>query len=185
MQSSSTSPKLWLGVSAERFKQAGLVLSFVFLTAVAAQVEVPFYPVPMTLQSLVVLTSGLVLGRKLGAASQALYLFSGLALPVYAGGAMGFAYLVGPTGGYLLAFPLAAYVAGVLAGDSKNVVRLFAAAFAASVVIFTLGVLQLKLMLNLSWSNALTSGLVPFVLADVVKCGVGSVVASAKKKFIS
>ena len=101
--------------------RAGAVLFVTALTALAAQISVPlpFTPVPFTLQPMVVLLGGAALGARLGAASQALYLLLGLAgLPVFAASPLlpqGAARLIGPTAGFLLSYPLAAFVAGWLA----------------------------------------------------------------------
>src|SRR2546429_7266798 len=101
-------------------ERLGAVAFVTVLTAIAAQVSVPlpFTPVPFTMQPMVVLLGGAALGARLGAASQLLYLGLGIAgLPVFAAAALppGAARLLGPTGGYLMSYPLAAFVAGRLA----------------------------------------------------------------------
>jgi biotin transport system substrate-specific component len=144
-------------------------------TAVAAQVSVPlpFTPVPLTLQPMVVLLGGAMLGARLGAASQALYLMAGVAgLPVFALSgdlSMGLLRLVGPTGGYLMAYPLAAAVVGALAsrGLDRRMGGAALAMLAGLAVIFTGGVSWLATDTGLQ--TALMLGLYPFVLVDVLK----------------
>ena len=144
------------------------------LLIVSAKFQVPFYPVPMTLQPLVVLLLGVVLGSRLGAATVLLYLAQGAAgLPVFAGTpekGVGLAYMVGPTGGYLLGFALAAYVTGWLAERGFDRTRL-GTALAMSlgmVVIYSLGLLWLGVFVGYN-ANLLHLGLTPFVLGDVLK----------------
>src|ERR687886_1620838 len=102
-------PRSWLF-------DAALVATFSAFVALTAQVEIPLQPVPITLQTLGVLFTGAVLGSRRGAVALLLYLAEGaIGLPVFAGGAAGIAYLLGPTGGYLISYPLAAGVVGWLA----------------------------------------------------------------------
>jgi biotin transport system substrate-specific component len=162
-----------------RTEQAGAVLFVTLLTAVAAQVSVPlpFTPVPFTFQPMVVLVGAAALGARLGAASQVLYLALGLAgLPVFAASpvlAQGAARLLGPTGGYLMAYPLAAFVAGALAErgfDRRYVTALFAMICGLAVV-FLGGVSWLALVVQPArgLSGAVTTGLVPFIVPDLLK----------------
>lgn len=159
------------------------VSAFAAATALGAQVAVPvpFTPVPVTLQTLFVVLAGAMLGPRLGAASMMTYLAMGAAgLPVFAAGAFGLPYLVGPTGGYLLAFPATAFAAGWVAqrvprGAAEGPL-LFAGLFLASLV--TLGG-------GAAWLGALTGdlrgavalGLVPFLAGDVVKVGLATLIA--------
>lgn len=153
-----------------------LLLAFAgsLLLIVSAKFQVPFYPVPMTLQPLVVLLLGVALGSRLGAATVLLYLAQGAAgLPVFAGTpekGVGLAYMVGPTGGYLLGFALAAYVTGWLAERGFDRTRL-GTALAMSlgmVVIYSLGLLWLGVFVGYN-ANLLHLGLTPFVLGDLLK----------------
>src|SRR3712207_6388627 len=110
--------------------------------ALSAQVSVPFYPVPMTLQTLAVLGIGAGFGARLGAAAVLLYLAEGaLGLPVFALGKAGPAVLIGPTGGFLLGFVLAAALIGWFAerGADRNALRMFAAALLAGAVLYVPG----------------------------------------------
>lgn len=100
------------------------ILSFTILTIISAQVSIPVKPVPFTLQTMIVLLAGAFLGAKNGAYSQIIYIFLGaIGLPVFAqtaDGTIGFARLIGPTGGYLLAFPIAAYLVGYMTGKNQK-----------------------------------------------------------------
>ena len=142
------------------------------LVAVAAQIAVPLpgTPVPMTLQPLAVLIVGGLLGPGLGAGSLLVYLALGAAgLPVFTPvGLPGVARLLGPTGGYLLAYPLAAYAVGRLAGTGQQLVRVALAAFAGLVLIHLGGLAQL-LVLTGSLSRAAQFGTLPFLAGDGVK----------------
>ena len=171
-------------VESRNLRRVIAVAAFAIATALGAQVFVPlpFTPVPMTLQTAFVILAGALLGPRLGAASQLAYLGMGLAgLPVFFGGGFGLHHLLGPTGGYLLAFPVTAYVAGVIARPSgrKDVVellRLGAGLFVASLVILGGGTAWLAAMTG-DLAGAVALGLVPFLLGDVVKVGLAALIA--------
>jgi biotin transport system substrate-specific component len=166
---------------ASRAAQAVAVLFFAALTAAAAQISVPlpFTQVPLTFQPTVVLLSGLVLGPRLGAMSQVLYLAAGVAgLPVFAVSPLlvpGAWRLLGPTGGYLLSYPLAAFVAGTLArrGFDRRYITSILAMALGLVVIYTCGTLWLAYgsfgRTPVGLASAIATGVAPFVLADIVK----------------
>lgn len=146
------------------------------LVAVAAQVAVPvpFSPVPMTLQPLAVLLVGGLLGAGGGLAALTTYLALGLlGLPVFAGGSSGVVHLLGPTGGYLLAFPVAAALTGALTGRDAGVLRTLLACAVAMAVIHAGGVAQLAL-LGGSPAAAFRVGFVPFLTGDLVKVGLAA-----------
>lgn len=143
------------------------VAAFALATALSAQVAlpVPGTPVPFTFQPLLVLLAGALLGSRLGAASQIAYLAAGAAgLPVFAAGG-GIAYLLGPTGGYLMAYPAAAFLAGMAAGG--GVWRTLGALLAGLAAIYAGGLAWLAAVGNVT--TAVTLGLAPFILADLVK----------------
>jgi biotin transport system substrate-specific component len=146
------------------------------VVAVAAQaaVPVPFSPVPMTLQPLAVLVVGGLLGAAGGAAALATYLGLGvLGLPVFAGGSGGIVHLLGPTGGYLLAFPAAAALTGALADGGTGVLRVLLACAAGMVLIHAGGVSQLAL-LGGDPAAAFRIGFVPFLTGDLLKVGLAA-----------
>jgi biotin transport system substrate-specific component len=148
------------------------IAGFAVALAAASQVALPIpgTPVPMTLQPLVVVLAGLWLGPAAGAASMALYLMAGAAgLPVFAPmGAPGFARLLGPTGGYLWAYPVAAGVAGLLARRRRDFLMRAVAAAAGIAVIHLGGFLQL-LAITGNAAQALALGATPFLLLDLLK----------------
>jgi biotin transport system substrate-specific component len=149
-----------------------LVVAASLVTAAAAQLEIrlPWTPVPITGQTFAVLMSGIVLGARRAFAAQCLYLLEGASgLPFFAGGAAGVLKLVGPTGGYLMAFPFAAAITGALAENAwdRKPVTMFLTMLAVSTIIFALGLAQLSRFVP--GSALLASGLVPFIPGDIVK----------------
>jgi biotin transport system substrate-specific component len=170
-----------------------VVLFATVLTIAAAQVSIPlpFTPVPFTLQPMVVLLAGAALGPRLGMTSQVLYLALGLAgLPVFAASPalpQGFARLLGPTGGYLMAYPLAAFVAGSLAerGFDRRYLTSVLAMSAGLSIVFAAGVAWLAFGTpHAGFSAAVATGLVPFLPADIVKVLLAATVLPATWRFL-
>ncbi|MDH3297121.1 MAG: biotin transporter BioY [Gemmatimonadota bacterium] len=162
-------------------RRALAVLAFAGLTAIAARMSVPLpgTPIPFTLQPVAVLLSGLLLGGPLGATSQLAYLALGAAgLPVFAAGG-GIAYFAGPTGGYLLAFPLAAGIAGFIASDAPGIPRVVLACLAGLFVVHLGGAAWLSLQPWLGGGSiaAFELSLLPFLLGDLLKVVLVAVVA--------
>jgi biotin transport system substrate-specific component len=155
------------------------VLGFAVALAAASQISIPLpnTPVPITLQPLVVVLAGLWLGPTAGAASMMLFLIAGAAgLPVFAPmGAPGIARLLGPTGGYLLAYPVAAFVAGALAPRTARFARRFGAASAGMLAIYLGGFAQLAILTG-SIERAAILGVIPFVALDVVKAVIAALI---------
>ncbi len=146
------------------------VLGFTALTAIGAQLEIPHYPVPFTLQTLFVLLAGSLLGSRYGALSMGAYLLAGiLGMPVFSGAGFGLAKILGPTGGYLLAFPVAAYAVGSIVGSRRSLPRLLAANIAGLLIIFTLGTFHLSVMYLHDWGQAFSSGFLIFSWWDLLK----------------
>jgi biotin transport system substrate-specific component len=153
------------------------ITGFAVATAIGARFEIPHQPVPFTLQTMVVLLAGAFLGPRNGALSQLLYLGAGaLGLPVFAGGAPGFMHLVGPTGGYLLAFPAAAAVAGYLVTLRRSLPWTVLSMFAGLLVIFTSGTLHLYAFYIRNFASAFTTGFLIFSWWDMLKLGAASMI---------
>lgn len=141
----------------------------------SAKVQIPFWPVPATLQSLVVLLIGSAFGPWLGMATVLLYLAAGLAgLPVFAGASAGPAYMAGPTGGYLIGFACAAGLAGWLAerGWARAFPRALLLMALGHAALFVPGVLRLAMLFG--WPKAVAVGIAPFLLALAVKTVLGA-----------
>ncbi len=146
------------------------IMGFAAATALAARLEIPHAPVPFTLQTLLVILAGAFLGPRNGAISQACYLGAGsLGLPVFAGGALGFMQLFGPTGGYLLAFPAAAAVVGFLVAVRRTMVWTMISMAAGLAIIFVSGTLQLYAVLLHNVGQAISAGLLIFSWWDALK----------------
>ena len=161
------------GTHAAIGRDAALVVAFSLVTALSAQaaVPLPFSPVPLTGQTFGVLLTGALLGPRLGALALLLYLIEGACgLPFFAGGAGGAVRFAGPTGGYLIAYPLAAGVTGWLAtrGWDRRPLTMLAAMLTGSVVIFALGAAWLAHFVG-GASRAMTLGVLPFLPGDAVK----------------
>ena len=151
---------------------------FASLIAASAFLAIPLGPVPFTLQVLVVLLAGLVLGPRGGALAVGAYLVLGLVAPVYAGGTSGLATLFGPTGGYLWGFVLGAFLAGSVARRTgTGLIGLTVAALAGLAPIYLLGTVWLALQLDLGAGAAIAAGALPFVAADLVKAGAAALAA--------
>jgi len=141
-------------------------------TAAGAYIIIPLPPVPITLQTLFVGLAGALLGARLGALSQVVYLLIGIiGLPVFNGGKAGLGVLLGPTGGYLIGFVAGAWVIGALVNLKRNPCFAWtvAALAAGTVVIYLLGVAQLSLVAKLSLNKAIAVGVLPFLIGDLVK----------------
>jgi biotin transport system substrate-specific component len=168
---------------------AALVAGFSLIVALSAQVAIPlpFTPVPVTLQTLAVLMAGCLLGSGRGALAILAYIGEGAAgLPVFSGGRAGIVHLLGPTGGYLLGFLFAAYVAGLLAerGALRSWAGTLLTLVTANVVLYIPGVLWLGAYTGLD--KAVQFGLLPFLAGDVLKiaagCGVLSGIAAVRER---
>jgi biotin transport system substrate-specific component len=165
---------------ASALRPALLAIGGSLALAASAQIQVPIQPVPMTLQSLVVLLIGAAYGWRLGAATVLLYLAEGLCgMPVFAGFRAGPATLIGPTGGFLLGFVPAAALAGWLAarGWTQGVVRSGALFLAGHAVLLATGVAWLATLIGLD--RAIAVGLLPFVPGTVVKVALGAALLAA------
>jgi biotin transport system substrate-specific component len=154
-----------------------LVVAGSAIIAIAAQIaiNVPFSPVPLTMQPIAVLLVGVVLGSKRGAAAATLYLLEGMSgMPVFAQLHGGAAWLVGPTAGYLWSYPFAAFVAGWFSEKNwgSTLVRAVAGMLVALAVIYLGGWSWLAVLTGAR--NAFVAGVAPFVIADIVKVAIAA-----------
>ncbi len=168
----------------KNLKQSKL-LKYVFLAligsiilAISSKIKIPFYPVPMTMQTLIVLIIGIGFGWKLGLATVTLYLFEGIiGLPVFSGTpekGLGIVYFVGPTMGYLLGFVFAAMLTGIFKFD-KNIILNFLKLVLSVSVIYFLGVIWLGTLIG--WDKPIINlGVTPFLLAELFKISLLSVI---------
>ncbi len=152
-----------------------LVIGAAALTALAAQWEIhlPFTPVPITGQTFAVLLTGAALGMTLGAAGQLVYVAAGaLGLPIYAGGAAGWdAAQAAGTSGYLIGFIVAAGVVGFMAErrQDRTFPTMFTAFVLGSFIIYFFGVIGLMITFDMTVSEAIAAGVVPFLIGDLIK----------------
>jgi len=152
----------------------GMIYASLFgaATAAGAYIIIPLPPVPITLQTLFAGLAGALLGARLGALSQVIYLLIGIiGLPVFAGGKAGLGVLFGPTGGYLIGFVAGAWVIGALVNLKKNpgFGWTVSALIAGTAVIYFFGIAQLSLVAKISVNKAISVGVLPFLIGDVVK----------------
>ncbi len=165
-----------------------LVVGATALIAIAAQIAIPipFTPVPLTMQPLAVLLVGMALGSRRGAAAATLYLLEGLSgLPVFAQGHGGPLWLIGPTAGYLYSYPFAAFVAGWFSerGWGNSFLRALCGMLAALAVIYAGGWSWLTILAGPR--AAFTMGIMPFVLADIVKVAIGAALLPYAERLIA
>jgi biotin transport system substrate-specific component len=165
-----------------------LVIGGSAIIAIAAQIAVPipFTPVPLTLQPLAVLLVGIALGSARGSAAAALYLLEGASgLPVFAQGHGGALWLLGPTAGYLLSYPFAAFVAGWFSerGWGSTILRALAGMLTALAIIYAGGWTWLAIIAGPA--AAFTMGIVPFVIADIVKVAIGAAIVPHAQKLVT
>src|SRR5438477_1591042 len=165
-----------------------LVIGGSALIAIAAQIAIPIpgSPVPLTLQPLAVLLVGVILGSARGAAAAALYILEGVSgLPVFAQGHGGVIWLTGPTAGYLLSYPLASWTAGWFSehGWGSTLVRSITGMLIALAVIYAGGWSWLALIVGPQ--AAMTMGIVPFVIADIIKIALGGALLPYAQRLVA
>ncbi|MDQ2699778.1 MAG: biotin transporter BioY [Actinomycetota bacterium] len=181
-------PVLADAFASSRVRTAVLILGGALFMALCAQISfaVPPYTVPFTAQTLGVMLIGASLGFKRGTAAMVLYVIMGLFLPVFSDGHNGLHYLLhGGTGGYILGFVVATAAVGWLAerGVDRKFLTGFVAFVAAQVIIFTLGVIGLKLTFADTWGATIHNGFTIFIIWGLVKAAVGAVLMPAAWKF--
>ncbi len=153
-------------------RSVSLVFAFSLLIALSAQIVIPFGPVPITGQTFAVLLTGALLGSRLGAMALIVYLIEGLSgLPFFYGGNSGIPHLLGPTGGYLVSFPAAAYITGAFAehGWDRRFLTAAAAMFVGSLLIMLSGWVWFSIVTNSSLTTAFQLTVLKFIPGDIIK----------------
>jgi biotin transport system substrate-specific component len=169
-----------------------LALTGSLVVALTAQLEIPLQPVPITGQTFGVLLVGALLGSRLGFFSLVLYLLEGLALPVFSGGATWTSPGTAFTAGYLLAFPVAAFVVGFLAerfAADRHVLKTFLAMVVANIVIYIPGLVWLGMALSRissyeGFAKLLEAGMTPFLMGDLLKALLAAVILPLAWRFV-
>jgi len=163
-------------------RSVSLVFVFSLLTALAAQVVIPIGLVPITAQTFAVLLTGALLGSRLGAMAMIIYLLEGASgLPFFYGGHGGITHLLGPTGGYLIAFPAAAFITGAFAenGWDKRFLTAVAAMAAGSAIIMIAGWAWFSFVTHTVPGVAFKLTVAPFLIGDVIKIMLAAAVLPA------
>lgn len=156
------------------------------LTSVGAYIAIPVGPVPIVLQSLFILLSGLLLGSVWGVTGVGIYLLAGaFGLPVFAGGTGGIARFMGPTGGYLFGFLPAVYVIGLISEREKQSTLIdIAAMLCGTIIIYACGVSWLKALTGMDLKKAVAVGMIPFLIGDAIKIAAAVFIARALRPVI-
>ncbi len=156
------------------------------LTAAGAYLSIPIGPVPIILQNMFVLLSGLLLGSRWGLASVGVYILAGACgLPVFAGGLGGISRIVGPTGGYILGYLPAVYVIGLITEKIKqNMVFDVIAMICGCIIIYACGVTWLKVLTGMTLAKTLAVGMYPFLIGDALKIAAAAAIAKSLRPVI-
>ncbi len=174
---------IWPARDSAALRNAALVIGGSLLLWASAKVSVPFWPVPMTMQGFAVLALGLALGSRLATAAIVLYLIEGASgLPVFTGTpekGIGLAYMMGPTGGYLIGFLLAGFVVGLAAdrGWGRHAVTALPVALIGAALIYLPGLAWLGQFVGYG-DKLIAVGLLPFIPGDVMKATLAALVVS-------
>ena len=171
----------------EKLRWMVLAALMASLTAVGAYIYIPIGPVPIILSTFFVILSGLLLGSRWGLISMALYLLVGaMGIPVFAGGKGGFAYFLGPTGGYLMGYLLAAWITGLISERSpRRFAWDVAAVVIGSLILYGCGVLWLKVVTRMSWPKTLLVGVIPFLIGDAIKASVAVLLSRSVRPMLN
>lgn len=168
-------------------RQVGLVVGFSLLTALAAQIVIPIGPIPITGQTFAVLLTGALLGSRLGAMAMIAYLVEGASgLPFFSGGTAGLLHIMGPTGGYLIAFPAAAYITGAFAehGWDRRFLTAAAAMAIGSAIIMLSGWAWFSVVMHTSPMLTLYTTVIKFIPGDIIKISLAAAVLPSGWKLV-
>ncbi|MDR2742933.1 MAG: biotin transporter BioY [Treponema sp.] len=182
-------------VAGKRKAIAGTTLTALFAALIAAgtfiSIPLPFSPVPIVLQNFFALISGLILGPFLGGLAVGLYLLAGaIGAPVFAGATGGFVHFLGPTGGFLFGYLLAAIIAGLIVGRPRTgakspLWRVILGAIAGILIVYAPGLIRLKYAIDGTWVQTLAAGFLPFVIGDAVKTAAAVIISPRLRTLVS
>ncbi len=161
---------------------------FASITAILSQIAVPipFTTVPLTMQVLAVMLCGMLLGSKLGFISQVIYLLIGaIGIPVFAQMSGGPGVIFGPTGGFLVSFPIVAFIVGYFSQQHKSKMSVMLGMILGLVTIYIIGTLQFSLITKVSFMSGLMACVLPFVFIDLIKIGLAYVIGSSIYKRVN
>jgi biotin transport system substrate-specific component len=153
-------------------KEMSTVAIFSALTAILAQISIPlpFSPVPITFQIFAVYISSIILGSKLGTLSQIIYVLLGtIGIPVFANFSGGLHFILGPTGGYILSYPIIAFIIGKILEKKQSFIITVLGLLFSLIVCYFIGVLQLSIITKITIQKAILVGALPFIPLDIVK----------------
>ena len=145
---------------------------FTALTAILAQISIPlpFSPVPITFQVMAVYISAIILGSRLGTLSQIIYILVGaIGIPIFVNFQGGLNVVFGPSGGYLISYPIVAFIVGKISDKSLSYIQSAAVLIASLLLCYGMGVIQLSFITNITIKKALVIGVLPFIPLDVIK----------------
>jgi len=156
------------------------------LTAAGAYLSIPIGPVPIILQNMFVLLSGLLLGSRWGLASVGVYILAGACgLPVFAGGLGGISRIVGPTGGYLLGYLPGVFITGLIAEKTgQRMIYDVIAMICGTIIIYSCGLIWLKVLTGMTLAKTLAVGMYPFLIGDVLKIAAAAAIAKSLRPVI-
>ena len=164
-----------------------MISFFSALTAVGAFISIPLQPVPFSLQTFFTLLAGMILGSASGALSQLIYILLGvIGIPVFAGFKSGIGILLGPTGGFLFGFIIAAYIIGKITEIKVrlNIYHYFFIGWLGILIIYLAGITQLSLVTSINIKKAIAIGVFPFLPGDFLKVIFASLMADKLRKLI-
>ena len=156
------------------------------LTAAGAYLSIPIGPVPIILQNMFVLLSGLLLGSRWGLASVGVYILAGACgLPVFAGGLGGISRIVGPTGGYILGYLPGVFITGLIAEKTgQKTIYDVIAMICGCIIIYICGVTWLKVLTDMTLAKTLAVGMYPFLIGDALKIAAAAAIAKSLRPII-
>ena len=156
-------------------KEMSIVAIFTALTAVMAQISVPlpFSPVPITFQVFAVFLCAIILDSRLATTSQIIYVLLGaIGIPVFANFSGGLPYIVGPTGGFIISFPIIAFIASKTSENKNSLLVKILGLITSLMVCYSIGVIQLSFITKMSISKSIMIAVVPFIALDVIKISI-------------